>query len=237
MLFRSALANYIPEEERIITIEDSAELQIHGIPNLVRLEVRNSNVEGENAIRMKDLIRSSLRMRPSRIVVGEVRGAEAVDMLQAMNTGHSGSLSTGHANSARDILYRLETMVLMGMDIPLPAIRQQIASAIDVIVHIGREQDGSRRVLEIAEVDCLREGEILLHPLYRYRSPIEEEKGEKQEDLQPKCPWNRMERIIHEEKLCQAGCLEGYQALYDNGIYDGNPARNAGLPGNGISVL
>ncbi len=235
--FLNALANYIPEEERIITIEDSAELQIHGIPNLVRLEVRNSNVEGENAIRMKDLIRSSLRMRPSRIVVGEVRGAEAVDMLQAMNTGHSGSLSTGHANSARDILYRLETMVLMGMDIPLPAIRQQIASAIDVIVHIGRQQDGSRRVLEIAEVDCLREGEILLHPLYRYRSPIEEEKGEKQEDLQPKCPWNRMERIIHEEKLCQAGCLEGYQALYDNGIYDGNPARNAGLPGNGISVL
>lgn len=235
--FLNALANYIPREERIITIEDSAELQIQGIPNLVRLEVRNSNVEGENAIRMKDLIRTSLRMRPSRIVVGEVRGEEAVDMLQAMNTGHSGSLSTGHANSAKDILYRLETMVLMGMDIPLLAIRQQIASAIDVIVHIGRLQDGSRRVLEIAEVDGLYEGEIVLHSLYSYGSFTEGAGDIKQEEAKQENQWNRRERIMHEEKLYQAGCLEQYQELYHNGIYDSSFAWDTGMSGDGISVL
>lgn len=211
--FLNALTNYIPKDERIITIEDSAELQIQGIPNLVQLEVRNANVEGQNAIPMKDLIKSSLRMRPSRIVVGEVRGAEAVDMLQAMNTGHSGSLSTGHANSAKDILYRLETMVLMGMDIPLSAIRQQIASAIDVIVHIGRLQDGSRRVLEVAEVDALQGGEIQLHPLYRHYSLMEPKETRA---LQSMSPWERMERITHEEKLGQSGCLEAYRSIYDN---------------------
>lgn len=211
--FLNALANTISKEERIITIEDSAELQLRKIPNLVGLEVRNANVEGENAIPMKELIRSALRMRPDRIVVGEVRGEEALDMLQAMNTGHSGSLSTGHANSARDILYRLETMVLMGIDMPLRAIRQQIASAIDVIIHIGRQPDGSRRLLEVAEVTGIQEGEILLHSLYQYQgaeksiTATEERKEEK---------WKRLEGIIHEEKLKQTGYLEAYKALYEN---------------------
>lgn len=211
--FLNALANTISKEERIITIEDSAELQLRKIPNLVGLEVRNANVEGENAISMKELIRSALRMRPDRIVVGEVRGEEALDMLQAMNTGHSGSLSTGHANSARDILYRLETMVLMGIDMPLRAIRQQIASAIDVIIHIGRQPDGSRRLLEVVEVTGIQEGEILLHSLYQYQgaeksiASTEERKEEK---------WKRLEGIIHEEKLKQTGYLEVYKALYEN---------------------
>lgn len=211
--FLNALANTISQEERIITIEDSAELQLRKIPNLVGLEVRNANVEGENAISMKELIRSALRMRPDRIVVGEVRGEEALDMLQAMNTGHSGSLSTGHANSARDILYRLETMVLMGIDMPLRAIRQQIASAIDVIIHIGRQPDGSRRLLEVVEVTGIQEGEILLHSLYQYQGAeksiafTEERKKEK---------WKRLEGIIHEEKLKQTGYLEVYKALYEN---------------------
>lgn len=211
--FLNALANTISKEERIITIEDSAELQLRKIPNLVGLEVRNANVEGENAISMKELIRSALRMRPDRIVVGEVRGEEALDMLQAMNTGHSGSLSTGHANSARDILYRLETMVLMGIDMPLRAIRQQIASAIDVIIHIGRQPDGSRRLLEVVEVTGIQEGEILLHSLYQYQGAeksiafTEERKKEK---------WKRLEGIIHEEKLKQTGYLEVYKALYEN---------------------
>lgn len=209
--FLNALANTISKEERIITIEDSAELQIREIPNLVRLEVRNANVEGEHAIQMKELIRSALRMRPDRIVVGEVRGEEALDMLQAMNTGHSGSLSTGHANSARDILYRLETMVLMGIDMPLRAIRQQITSAIDVIVHIGRQQDGSRRILEVAEVTGMQDGEILLHSLYRYQV---QEKADRAGNSQPR--WCRSERIRHEEKLEQAGLLAAYKAIYEN---------------------
>lgn len=238
--FLNALANYIPRDERIVTIEDSAELQIREIPNLVRLEVRNANIEGQNAIQMKDLIKSSLRMRPSRIVVGEVRGAEAVDMLQAMNTGHSGSLSTGHANSAKDILYRLETMVLMGIDIPLLAIRQQIASAIDIIVHIGRQPDGSRRVLEIVEVEQLQEGEIILHSLYCYCSSaeIESDRNESRgEGFGQGNPWRKMERILHEEKLEQSGCLEEYQNLYDNGIYDGDADRDTWMYGTGVSVL
>ena len=166
--FLNALSNYVPKDERIITIEDSAELQIQGVKNLVRLESREANTEGENAVSMKDLIKSSLRMRPSRIIVGEVRGEEALDMLQAMNTGHDGSLSTGHSNSAKDMLTRLETMVLMAVDMPIEAIRNQIASALDVIVHLGRMRDKSRKVLEITEVCGMQNGQILLNPLFRY---------------------------------------------------------------------
>ena len=168
--FLNALSQYIPEDERVITIEDSAELQLQGVKNLVRLETRNANMEGVSAITIRDLIRSSLRMRPDRIIVGECRGAEAFDMLQALNTGHDGGLSTAHGNSCRDILSRLEMMVLMGMDLPLAAIRQQIASGIQVIVHLGRLSDKSRRVLEIAELDGIEDGEIRLHALYQLES-------------------------------------------------------------------
>lgn len=164
--FLNALSQYIPNDERIITIEDSAELQIQGVPNLVRLETRNSNIDGVEAITIRDLIRTALRMRPDRIIVGECRGAEAFDMLQAFNTGHDGSLSTGHANSCVDILGRLEMMVLMGMDLPLSAIRRQIASGVDIIIHLGRLRDKSRHVLEIAEVDGMENGEIRLNMLY-----------------------------------------------------------------------
>ncbi|CAI6079186.1 CpaF family protein [Cohnella sp. JJ-181] len=164
--FLNALAQWIPSDERVITIEDAAELQIRGIPNLVSLETRNANTEGKGRIGMRDLIRASLRMRPNRIIVGEVRGEEALDMLQAMNTGHEGSLSTGHSNTARDMLSRLETMVLGGSDLPVAVVRRQIASALDVIVHLSRYRDGSRRVVEISEVAGLRDGEVDLHPLY-----------------------------------------------------------------------
>ncbi len=179
--FLNALSNYIPSKERVITIEDSAELQIKNIPNLVRLETRNANATGEGEISIRDLIKSSLRMRPDRIVVGEVRGAEALDMLQAMNTGHDGSLSTGHANSARDMLSRLETMVLSGSPgLPLPAIRQQIVSAVDIIVHLGRMRDSSRKTLEISEVLKLDEhGEILLNPLFQFKEDPERSTKEK----------------------------------------------------------
>ena len=165
--FLNALSQYIPEDERVITIEDSAELQIQGVHNLVRLETRNANMEGVTAITIRDLIRSALRMRPDRIIVGECRGAEAFDMLQALNTGHDGGLSTAHGNSAVDILSRLEMMVLMGMELPLSAIRQQIASGIDIIVHLARLSDKSRRVVEISEVDGIMENQIVLRPLYR----------------------------------------------------------------------
>lgn len=165
--FLNALSNYIPKDERIITIEDSAELQIVGIDNLVSLETRNANTSGAGQITIRDLIKSSLRMRPERIIVGEVRGGEALDMLQAMNTGHDGSLSTGHANSTQDMLSRLETMVLQGaMGLPLPAIRQQIASAVDVIIHLARLRDKSRRTVEITEVLGYEDGQIKLNPLY-----------------------------------------------------------------------
>lgn len=171
--FLNALSNYIPQEERIITIEDSAELQIINIRNIVRMETRNANVDGCQEITIRDLIKTSLRMRPDRIIVGEVRGGEAFDMMQCLNTGHDGSMSTGHANSARDMLSRLENMILMGMEIPLAAIRQQIASGIDIIVHLGRLRDKSRKVLEIAEVTGYEDGEIQLSSLYRF-----EEEGE-----------------------------------------------------------
>lgn len=232
--FLNALANTIPKNERIITIEDSAELQIWEIPNLVRLEVRNANVEGWNAIHIKDLIRCALRMRPDRIIVGEVRGEEALDMLQAMNTGHNGSLSTGHANSAIDILYRLETMVLMGIDMPLLAIRQQIASAIDIIVHIGRQPDGSRKVLEVAEVVGIPEGEIKLHALYRYQIP---EKELEATDKKEKQIWKRLERIIHDEKLKQSGYLEDYEKIYKNGNIRVDSGGNCNLHDIRFSLL
>ncbi len=164
--FLNALSAYIPSEERVITIEDAAELQIRTVPNLVRMEVRKANTEGCSAVSVRDLIKTALRMRPSRIIVGEVRGAEALDMLQAMNTGHEGSLSTGHANSAGDMLSRLETMVLQGSDIPLYAIRKQIASAIDVFVQLCRRSDGSRGVAQICENDGMKDGEILLRPVF-----------------------------------------------------------------------
>lgn len=169
--FLNALSNYIPKDERVITIEDSAELQIVGIDNLVSLETRNANASGAGQITIRDLIKSSLRMRPERIVVGEVRGGEALDMLQAMNTGHDGSLSTGHANSTEDMLSRLETMVLQGAaGLPLPAIRQQIASAVDIIIHLSRLRDKSRKTMEICEVVGYEPGsdggKILLNPLY-----------------------------------------------------------------------
>ncbi len=165
--FLNALSNYIPKDERLITIEDSAELQIDGVANLVSLETRNANAAGQGRVSIRDLIRSSLRMRPDRIVVGEVRGEEALDMLQAMNTGHDGSLSTGHANSVKDMLSRLETMVLQGAaQLPLPAIRQQVSSALDVIVHLSRLRDRSRKTMEITEVLGLENGEIVLNPLY-----------------------------------------------------------------------
>ena len=167
--FLNALSNYIPSDERVITIEDSAELQIRNIPNLVRLETRNANSAGVGAITIRDLIKSSLRMRPERIVVGEVRGAEALDMLQAMNTGHDGSLSTGHANSAYDMLSRLETMVLSGeAGLPLEAIRQQIASAVDIIVHLSRMRDKTRKTMEITEVVGMENGAIILNPLFKF---------------------------------------------------------------------
>lgn len=198
--FLNALSHDIPQSERIITIEDSAELQLQEIPNLVRLETRTANAEGTKAITIRDLIKSSLRMRPDRIIVGEVRGSEAIDMLQALNTGHDGSLSTGHANSSKDMLTRLETMVLMGMDLPLAAVRRQIASGVDIIVHLGRLRDKSRRVLEITEIIGFEEGEIVTKPIYRFEESGEE-KGKVTGDLV------KVGRITHTEKLLASGVI------------------------------
>lgn len=199
--FLNALSEFIPKDERIITIEDNAELRILDVPNLVSLEARNANVEGSGEVTIRELIRSALRMRPDRIIVGEVRGAEAIDMLQALNTGHDGSLSTGHANSPMDMLSRLETMVLMGMDLPLAAIRRQIASGIDIIVHLGRLRDKSRKLLEVSEITAYREGEIELSSLYRY-----EETGEKDGKIQG--IWKKDHGLAHTEKLLASGCKE-----------------------------
>lgn len=173
--FLNALSQFIPSDERIITIEDSAELQIVTVPNLVSLETRNANTEGKGQISIRDLIKSSLRMRPNRIVIGEVRGAEALDMLQAMNTGHDGSLSTGHANTISDMISRLETMVLSGAELPIEVVRQQISSAIDIFVHLSRLRDRSRRVTEISEVIGMHDGEVLLNPLFRFQEQEERE--------------------------------------------------------------
>ena len=175
--FLNVLSDYVPDDERVITIEDSAELQLHNINNIVRLEARVANSEGTNAVSIRDLIKASLRMRPDRIVVGEVRGPEAIDMLQAMNTGHDGSLSTGHANSPKDMLTRLETMVLMGMDMPVSAIRAQISSAIDIIVHLARLRDKSRKVVQIAEVGNCINGEIALTPLFKFVENSQDKNG------------------------------------------------------------
>jgi pilus assembly protein CpaF len=196
--FLNVLSNYIPSSERIITIEDSAELQLRGVANLVRLEVRNTNTEGNNQVSIRDLIKTSLRMRPDRIIVGEVRDEAAIDMLQALNTGHDGSLSTGHANSPMDMLNRLESLVLLGADIPLLAVRRQIASAIDIIVHLGRLRDKSRRVLEITEVKGLENNEITLNPLYKFI-----EKGEKAEKVIGKL--EKVNELLYTEKLNRAG--------------------------------
>lgn len=191
------MSDYIPKDERIITIEDSAELRIEGVPNLVRLEARNANVEGTGEITLRDLLKSALRMRPSRIIVGEVRGSEAIDMLQSLNTGHCGA-SSGHANSPKDMLSRLETMVLMGMEIPLQAVQRQIASAIDIIVHLGRLRDKSRKVLQIVEVLGYEEGEIQLQTLYEFQETKTE--GGK---IQGK--WVKVNEIQNKEKLLAAG--------------------------------
>ena len=196
--FLNALSQYIPKDERIITIEDNAELRILDVPNLVSLEARNANVEGTGEVTIRQLIKSALRMRPDRIIVGEVRSAEAIDMLQALNTGHDGSLSTGHANSPEDMLSRMETMVLMGMELPLTAIRRQIASGIDVIVHLGRLRDKSRKLLEVSEVMDYREGEIHLQTVYRY-----EETGEENGKIQG--VWEKKGELKHTGKLLAAG--------------------------------
>lgn len=196
--FLNVLSDYIPKEERIITIEDNAELQITNLPNLVRLEARNANLEGEGEISIRDLIRASLRMRPDRIIVGEVRGAEAIDMLQAFNTGHDGSISTGHANGPRDMLGRLETMVLMGMELPLPAIQRQIASGIDILIHLGRLRDKSRKVLKIVEVLEYDQNEIVLLPIFTFQ-----ETGEENGRIKGK--WIKHAEISNTEKLLAAG--------------------------------
>lgn len=197
--FLNALSQYIPSTDRVITIEDSAELQLQGIPNLVRLETRDSKGEGTTAITIRDLIRSSLRMRPDRIIVGEVRGSEAIDMLQALNTGHDGSLSTGHANSATDMLMRLETMMLMGMELPLSAVRRQIASGVDIIVQLGRLRDKSRKVLEIVEITGYEDGEIVTRPLYQFQETGTDEAGHVMGQLQMCNP------LTHTDKLLAAG--------------------------------
>lgn len=202
--FLNALSDFIPKEERIITIEDNAELQIQGVKNLVRLEARKGNTQGEHEITIRDLIKSSLRMRPDRILVGEVRGEEALDMLHALNSGHDGSLSTGHGNSPRDMLARLETMVLLGVSLPVSAIRRQIASGIDIMIHLGRLRDKSRKVLEIIEIVGYRyeTEEILTEVLYEF-----EEAGTDRDE------------VIG--KLVKKGALKDTRKLVQRGIYNG----------------
>ena len=199
--FLNALSDFIPKDQRLISIEDNAELQILGVPNLVRMEARNANVEGCKPITIRDLIKSSLRMRPDWIVVGEVRGDECVDMLQAMNTGHM-AMSTGHANSAEDMLSRIETMVLMGMEIPLPAVRGQIASGIDIVVHLGRLRDRTRKVLEICELEKELDpesGRIKVNTLFRFEEEGEDERGK----IIGK--WRKVSELKATEKLMAAG--------------------------------
>lgn len=203
--FLNALSQFIPNNERIITIEDNAELQIQDIKNLVRLEARNANVEGTGEVTIRDLIKSALRMRPDRIIVGEVRSAEAIDMLQALNTGHDGSLSTGHANSPKDMLSRLETMVLMGMDLPLPAIQRQIASGLDIIVHLGRLRDKSRKVLEVTEVLGYWDEEIHLQTIYRYEEVRKEDENVTENGNKVNGEWKKIAELYHREKLVAAG--------------------------------
>ena len=198
--FLNALSNYIPSTERIVTIEDSAELQIQNIVNLVRLETRNANLEGKNEITVRDLVRSALRQRPDRIIIGEIRDAAVIELLSAMNTGHDGSISTGHANSPVDMLRRLETLVLTGMDIPLQAVRSQIASAIEIVVQLGRLRDKSRKVLEIDEVCGIEDGEIVLRPLYKFQ----ETKGSSKEHVKGHLVATD-HRLANRDKLIMAG--------------------------------
>ena len=200
--FLNVLSNYIPEDERIITIEDSAELQIRQVKNIVRLETRNANVEGENAIEMSALIKSALRMRPDRIIVGEVRDAAAMDMANSMLTGHDGSISTGHGNSAKEMLLRLETMILMGYDMPILAIRQQLSAAIDVVIHLGRLRDNSRKVMEVSEILGVENGEIVLNPIYAF-----EETREENGVIQGK--WIKKNKLKNIKKLQQKGFMGG----------------------------
>ncbi len=208
--FLNALTEFIPPEERVITIEDSAELKIQGIDNLVRLQAKNKNVEGKNSVNIRDLVRNSLRMRPDRIIVGEVRGGEAADMITAMLTGHEGSLSTGHSNSVRDTFFRLETMVMMsGMELPILAIRQQIASAINIVVHLGRLRDKSRRVLEISEVTGISNGEIMINPIYSFR-----ESGE--ENGRVKGRLELINKLLLVDKLSSYGLIKIYMEGYEN---------------------
>lgn len=200
--FLNAMSDYIPKDERIITIEDNAELQIRGVDNLVSLESRNANLEGEGAVSIRDLIKSALRMRPDRIIVGEVRGEETVDMISsAMLNGHSGSMSTGHANNPADMLHRLETMMMMGIDLPLQAIQRQIASALDVIIHLGRLRDKSRKVLQIEEILGYEEGRIQTKTLYEFRE-------EGMEDEKVKGSIVKVSEIENRGKLMAAGYQE-----------------------------
>jgi pilus assembly protein CpaF len=192
------LSSFIPEDERIITIEDSAELHLHGIPNLVRFEARMETADGVKAITIRDLIKTALRCRPDRVIVGEVRSEEAIDMLQALNIGQDGSMSTIHANSAEDALYRLETIVMLSSEIPLKALRRQIASGIDIIIHLGRLRDKSRRLLEVLEVSGMQENEIVTHPLFTF-----EETGE--ENGRVTGELVRRDKLVHRKKLKRAG--------------------------------
>lgn len=227
--FLNALSGAIPENERVVTIEDSAELQLFGVKNLVRLEARSANANGVREITIRDLIRTSLRLRPDRILVGEVRGPEALELLQANNTGHDGGMSTGHGNSCKDMLSRLETMVLMGMDLPLPAVRGQIASGIDILVHLGRMRDRSRKVLQICEMDGVHGGEIQLHSLYQFEEEMENpETGTKivnyitKQDgegvyQQPVTGiWKRVGTLKNREKLRQKGVEARLDEIYGN---------------------
>ena len=222
--FLNALSDYIPKDESLITIEDNAELQIKGVPNLVRLEARNANLEGEGAVSIRDLIKSALRMRPDRILVGEVRGDETVDMISsAMLNGHSGSMSTGHANNPVDMLHRLETMMMMGIDMPLTAIQRQVASAIDIIIHLGRLRDKSRKVLEIAEVLGYENGVIKIQSLYEFQE-------EGMEDGKIKGRLMKGKELTHCEKLLAAG----YQAP---GVSAGADQGNTADGSSGLPVL
>ncbi len=211
--FLNALSNFIPNTERIITIEDSAELQLQNIENIVKLEAREANIEGENAVTIRDLIKSSLRMRPDRIVVGEVRGPEAIDMLQAMNTGHDGSLSTGHANSPRDMLSRLETMILMGMEIPISAVRSQIASGIDILVQLGRLRDRTRKVIEIVEIIGIQNDDFILNKLYEF----DEEKGCENIKVNGKLTWTK-NGLRNTQKLINNGLFKEAEIYGNNKI-------------------
>lgn len=227
--FLNALSGAIPENERVVTIEDSAELQLFGVKNLVRLEARSTNANGVGEITIRDLIRTSLRLRPDRILVGEVRGPEALELLQANNTGHDGGMSTGHGNSCKDMLSRLETMVLMGMDLPLPAVRGQIASGIDILVHLGRMRDRSRKVLQICEMDGVHGGEIQLHSLYQFEEEMENpETGTKIANYITKQDgegvykqpvtgiWKRVGTLKNREKLRQKGVEVRLDEIYGN---------------------